>query len=320
MGVRNTSVMAAEASKRLERKKMSQNEELVLPNYKSGDAPDVSEAITVARDLWPMDKRLSLSWMRRAAEAALDADQAQRSVELAKLAAELRSRANIGASAGPVAPLGRESTHPHSDEIGRTVPATPAASALRRASVQARAALGGDRIATALDGDWRGDNSSVSDVSPEGAADLAFSAPPARGQAQSDPAPQTAATALERNGVTEASRIVALDAGEPDVAAKANGGAILSQHGVQQDLHRAESTPHPPPQAEAPTSEPPLSVDRSKGTYPGRAPASVRVAVKAAFGAPMLQCEVLRSEDAAPAGWEELLLVGDAQALARLLE
>jgi hypothetical protein len=62
-----------------------------IPGPRDNDADDVSLALEVAQSQWTRgDYGEALKWLRKAADAAFDADQDQRGMELSKIAAELK--------------------------------------------------------------------------------------------------------------------------------------------------------------------------------------------------------------------------------------
>jgi hypothetical protein len=67
-----------------------------VPATAANDSYDVAEALEVARALWQRGERKdAIRWVRRAAEAADDADQTMRVVDLARAAAELEEVATV---------------------------------------------------------------------------------------------------------------------------------------------------------------------------------------------------------------------------------
>lgn len=78
----------------------------LLPSPRDGDPEDVSWALQTAEALWKRGEYAdAVSWIRKAANAAADAEVDDRVIELAKAAAELSSIIQaFGAPAAPVAP------------------------------------------------------------------------------------------------------------------------------------------------------------------------------------------------------------------------
>lgn len=73
-----------------------------IPLAKSTDSEDVSWALSTAKTSWGRgDPREAVKWLRRAAEAASEADDDARALELAKAVADL---AEVGAKAPPSPP------------------------------------------------------------------------------------------------------------------------------------------------------------------------------------------------------------------------
>src|SRR6478609_8226846 len=61
-----------------------------VPNAKPDDAEDVSWALSTAEAMWARGEHLEgIKWVRRAAEAASEAENDSRALELAKAAADL---------------------------------------------------------------------------------------------------------------------------------------------------------------------------------------------------------------------------------------
>src|ERR1041384_3217624 len=91
-----------------------EGDELVLPQVpeaKPNDPEDVSWALSTAEAMWARGDHVEgLKWVRRAAEAASDAENAERSSELAKAAADL---AGLVSKRAP----SRASIHIEDDEL-----------------------------------------------------------------------------------------------------------------------------------------------------------------------------------------------------------
>ncbi|MGZ3421681.1 MAG: hypothetical protein ACXVEE_27645, partial [Polyangiales bacterium] len=61
-----------------------------IPEPKDDDPEDVSDKLSIASAMWARgDRADAVNWLRRAAEAASDADLDLRALELAKMASEL---------------------------------------------------------------------------------------------------------------------------------------------------------------------------------------------------------------------------------------
>ncbi len=80
---------------------MDANEHFAFPSPQPNDAPEVRSAIEQAGILWAEDPKESLKWLRKAAEFASDAGDDLRSVQLARVSADLRNLANISPSLPP---------------------------------------------------------------------------------------------------------------------------------------------------------------------------------------------------------------------------
>lgn len=80
---------------------MDASEQFAFPSPQPQDAPEVRQAIEQAGILWSEDPKESLKWLRKAAEFASDAGDDLRSVQLAKVSADLRNLANISPSIPP---------------------------------------------------------------------------------------------------------------------------------------------------------------------------------------------------------------------------
>lgn len=80
---------------------MDASEQFAFPSPQPQDAQEVREAIEQAGILWSEDPKESLKWLRKAAEFASDAGDDLRSVQLAKVSADLRNLANISPSIPP---------------------------------------------------------------------------------------------------------------------------------------------------------------------------------------------------------------------------
>lgn len=124
---------------------MSRDQSTGVPAANPGDTQDVRAALLTATQLWRGgEKADALRWLRRAAESAADAGDDQRSLELARTAADLRNQSGLPHSippgASPDSPAESTFLNP-----AQTVPATPAAAAsaaLQAASRAARIAAG----------------------------------------------------------------------------------------------------------------------------------------------------------------------------------
>ncbi len=111
----------------------------LIPPAKKDDPEDVSWALTTAETQWSRgDKAEALKWLRRAVDAASDAEDDMRALELAKAAAELANA--VGASgppplpaAGarksvpPPAPAAARKSVPPKAPTGKSIPPRPAA-------------------------------------------------------------------------------------------------------------------------------------------------------------------------------------------------
>jgi len=94
-----------------------------VPEVRDDDPEDVSDKLSIAAAMWGRgDRADALTWVRRAAEAASDADQDMRALELAKAASELASLAEAAAKPPSAAP-----PKPMSAAPPPAVPETPAA-------------------------------------------------------------------------------------------------------------------------------------------------------------------------------------------------
>lgn len=80
---------------------MDANEHFAFPSPQPSDSPEVRSAIEQAGILWSEDPKESLKWLRKAAEFASDAGDDLRSVQLARVSADLRNLANISPSLPP---------------------------------------------------------------------------------------------------------------------------------------------------------------------------------------------------------------------------
>lgn len=80
---------------------MDASEQFAFPSPQPQDAPEVRQAIEQAGILWSDDPKESLKWLRKAAEFASDAGDDLRSVQLARVSADLRNLANISPSVPP---------------------------------------------------------------------------------------------------------------------------------------------------------------------------------------------------------------------------
>ncbi len=80
-------------------------EQQPIPAPHPDDDEDVSWALSTASALWSRGEVVeSLKWLRRAAEAASDANRDQRSLDLFKVAAEVTTLAGVGRTAAPSPP------------------------------------------------------------------------------------------------------------------------------------------------------------------------------------------------------------------------
>jgi hypothetical protein len=80
-----------------------------VPEVRDDDAEEVADKLSIAAAMWARgDRADALSWLRRAAESASDAEQDMRALELAKAASELStmvdSPSNAAQVAAPAAP------------------------------------------------------------------------------------------------------------------------------------------------------------------------------------------------------------------------
>lgn len=80
---------------------MDASEQFAFPSPQPQDPPEVREAIEQAGILWSEDPKESLKWLRKAAEFASDAGDDLRSVQLARVSADLRNLANLSPSIPP---------------------------------------------------------------------------------------------------------------------------------------------------------------------------------------------------------------------------
>lgn len=80
---------------------MDASEQFAFPSPQPQDSQEVREAIEQAGILWSEDPKESLKWLRKAAEIASDAGDDLRSVQLARVSADLRNLANISPSVPP---------------------------------------------------------------------------------------------------------------------------------------------------------------------------------------------------------------------------
>src|SRR5215472_2420303 len=88
---------------------------LPIPKVKKDDAEDVSWALSTAEAMWGRgDRADALKWIRRAAEAASEAEHDDRALELARAAADLTPL--VGRSSGPP-PLPPESQPPPKSSV-----------------------------------------------------------------------------------------------------------------------------------------------------------------------------------------------------------
>jgi len=76
-----------------------------VPEVRDDDPEEVADKLSIAAAMWGRgDRADALSWLRRAAESASDADQDVRALELAKAASELASLGDGAAGAAAPAP------------------------------------------------------------------------------------------------------------------------------------------------------------------------------------------------------------------------
>ncbi len=80
---------------------MDASEQFAFPSPQPQDPPEVREALEQAGILWSEDPKESLKWLRKAAEIASDSGDDMRSVQLARVSADLRNLANISPSIPP---------------------------------------------------------------------------------------------------------------------------------------------------------------------------------------------------------------------------
>jgi hypothetical protein len=108
----------------------------LIPPPRDDDDEDVNWALSTAAALWQRgEKPEALRWLRKAAEHALDANRDDRSLELARLAADLGPNASALTSTPPPAPArppsipapaaSRPPPHPPPVRVGGSVPAPP---------------------------------------------------------------------------------------------------------------------------------------------------------------------------------------------------
>lgn len=94
-----------------------------IPGTRDNDADDVSLALEVAQSQWTRgDYGEALKWLRKAADAAFDADQDQRGMELSKIAAELKAEIER-----PKPPPPKQKPPPPKQVQPRVAPAKPSA-------------------------------------------------------------------------------------------------------------------------------------------------------------------------------------------------
>lgn len=81
-----------------------------IPGPRETDAEDVALKLEVAQTQWARgDHAEALKWLRKAADAAFDADDDKRGIELSKLAAELTAQDKVAPKPKPKLPPPRES-------------------------------------------------------------------------------------------------------------------------------------------------------------------------------------------------------------------
>jgi hypothetical protein len=102
-----------------------------IPASKKDDPEDVSWALTTAESQWARgDHAEALKWLRRAAEAASEAEADMRALELAKAAAEVATQVSAAKAARksvPPAPAARKSIPPAAPAARKSIPpAVPA--------------------------------------------------------------------------------------------------------------------------------------------------------------------------------------------------
>src|SRR5204862_637586 len=89
-----------------------------IPSAKDSDAEDVVWGLQTADALWKRGERIdALVWLRRAAQAAGDANDDDRAVELARFAAELTEGLAMPPDIAPVSPDGAPPMPPSSQSI-----------------------------------------------------------------------------------------------------------------------------------------------------------------------------------------------------------
>lgn len=136
---------------------MAAEDDLALPTVpeaKPEDPEDVSWALSTAEAMWARGDNLEgIKWVRKAAEAAADADQDERYLELVKAASELasliarRSQASIadgsGYAGGAPHPGSSQpvSSHPGSSHPGSSHPGNPGPSTERSGSATVAVAV-----------------------------------------------------------------------------------------------------------------------------------------------------------------------------------
>ena len=164
---------------------MDASEQFAFPSPQPQDSTEVREAIEQAGILWSDDPKESLKWLRKAAEFASDAGDDLRSLQLAKVSADLRNLANISPSVPPPTTLPPIS-HP-------MPPATVAVGESTEAAAASVAAVMVAPMVAATSGEQPGESAAVVDApAPESAGMFASNENTIRDQLAVDlpPAPE----------------------------------------------------------------------------------------------------------------------------------
>jgi hypothetical protein len=97
-----------------------------LPSPEATDPSDVSVALEAARALWEnADTDEALRWFSRAAEAAEQAGNDRRALELARAVADLKDGLAANAGAVPAAPVAKSATPPPPPSARKSLPPAP---------------------------------------------------------------------------------------------------------------------------------------------------------------------------------------------------
>jgi|GEM_PF-681435 len=112
-----------------------------IPGPRDTDAEDVALKLEVAQTQWARgDHAEALKWLRKAADAAFDADDDKRGIELSKLAAELTAQDKAAPKPKPKLPPPRDPIPPPKIVAPKQMPPTPQARPAAPAPLQQRPA------------------------------------------------------------------------------------------------------------------------------------------------------------------------------------